>query len=147
MARSSRRAFITVAGAAVGVVVVSKSVAELFPRGSDTSTAVVVPKSVAEPVPLGSDPSTVLERLAVPDRSVGDDLLELGHAINEQSPMSAQRAGELALAEPDGSFAEALVDAGRPEPRQPTVVIDGWLLPDLFAGVAGAAALESEQQR
>lgn len=124
MARLTRRAFITVVGVAVGGVVVSVSAAELLL--SDASR------------------SAMLERLGARNRQVSDGLLELGRLVNEASPMSAQRSSELAAAEPDGPFAPVLVDAARSEPSEQLVIIDGWLLPDLIAGVAGAIALEAD---
>ncbi len=123
MARLNRRAFITVVGVAVGGIVVSVSAAELLL--SDAAR------------------SAMLERLGARSRSVGEDLLELGRLVNEASPTSAQRSSHLAVAEPEGPFATVLVDAARSEPSEQPVVIDGWLLPDLVAGVAGAIALET----
>jgi hypothetical protein len=93
---------------------------------------------------LPSEPRTqILERLGVD--VIGPELRRLGERVNRRSPSSADRADDVA-AGADGDLAAAIVVASRGEPSRPPVVVGGWLLPDLIAGVAGAAAAESTRR-
>jgi hypothetical protein len=94
-------------------------------------------------VVLGGDdgPATrVRERLGA--GSIGPALRRLGVAVNEVSPGSAARADAVLRRAAEADPAVALAAASRSDAPHSPVLVSGWVLPDVLAGVAGAAAAE-----
>jgi hypothetical protein len=120
-----RRRLLAGVAVAAGTVVISRSVVELLPSGQQSTAA--------------------LDRLGARSTEISAALRDLGRRVNEQSPDSIRRVNELAAARPDGPMVPIIVAASRAEPHRAPVIVDGWLLPDPVAGIAGAAALEHER--
>lgn len=98
---------------------------------------------------LGRTHATVdiLTRLERSGSGVGGDaspeLVELGRALNRLSPSSSDRAiAAIVRADAGREVGGIIVDAARQDQEHGLVVIQGWLLPDATAGLAGAIARE-----
>lgn len=120
--RISRRTFVALAGAAAAAA--SIGVAWFSIDRDDEVDQSDLPRAAG----IGDDP-------------IDPAVLELGRAVNVVSPSSAPNAvAVVATRDTAQDLSTALVDAQRRQ-SWPLVDVDGWLLPEMLAGVAGALAL------